>query len=82
MCQVHTGACVSLLVPGKTDYTACHPRKTTTYTLHIVPITTHTQLRAGFVPGSYSVPETAEASVIEKIDDNQRVLGMRRTPCD
>ena len=31
MCQVHTGAFVSLLAPGKTDYTACHPRKTTTY---------------------------------------------------
>ena len=31
MCQVHTGAYVSLLAPGKTDYTACHPRKTTTY---------------------------------------------------
>ena len=30
MCQVHTGAYVSLLAPGKTDYTACHPRKTTT----------------------------------------------------
>ena len=31
MCQVHAGAYVSLLAPGKTDYTACHPRKTTTY---------------------------------------------------
>ena len=29
MCQVHTGAYVSLLAPGKTDYTACHPRNTT-----------------------------------------------------
>ena len=27
MCQVHTGAYVSLLAPGKPDYTACHPRK-------------------------------------------------------
>ena len=42
MCQVHTGAYVSLLAPGKTDYTACHPRKTTRYILHVVPITTHT----------------------------------------
>ena len=33
MCQVHTGAYVSLLAPGKTDYTACHPRKTTTYNI-------------------------------------------------
>ena len=35
MCQVHAGAYVSLLAPGKTDYTACHPRKTTTYILHV-----------------------------------------------
>ena len=42
MCQVHTGAYVSLLAPGKTDHTACHPRKTTTYILHVVPITAHT----------------------------------------
>ena len=46
MCQVHTtGAYVSLLAPGKTDCTACHPRKTTTYILHVVPITTHTHDR-------------------------------------
>ena len=36
MCQVHIGACISLLAPGKTDYTACHPRKTTTYILQVV----------------------------------------------
>ena len=41
MCQVHTGAYVSLLTPGETDYTACRPRKTTTYILHVVSITTH-----------------------------------------
>ena len=35
MCQVHTGAYVSLLTPGEIDYTACHPRQTTTYTLHV-----------------------------------------------
>ena len=45
MCQVHTGAYVSQLAPGKTDYTACHPRKTTTHILHFVPITTHTHVR-------------------------------------
>ena len=45
MCQVHTGAYVSLLAPGETDYTAGHPRKTTTYILHVVPITTHTHDR-------------------------------------
>ena len=33
MCQVHTAAYVSLLAPGKTDYTACHSRKTT-YNVH------------------------------------------------
>ena len=45
MFQVYTGAYVSLLAPGKTDYTACHPRKTTTYILFIVSITTHTHDR-------------------------------------
>ena len=45
MCKVHTGAYVSLLAPGEIDYTACHPRKTTTYILHVVPITTHTHDR-------------------------------------
>ena len=46
MCQVHdTGAYVSLLAPGMTHYTACHPRKTTTYILHVVPITTNTHDR-------------------------------------
>ena len=45
MCQVHTGEYVSLLAPGKTDYTACHPRKTTTYISHVVPVTTHTHDR-------------------------------------
>ena len=45
MCKVHTGAYVSLLAPGKTNYTACHPRKTTMYILHVVPITTHTHDR-------------------------------------
>ena len=29
----------------KTNYTACHPRKTTTYILHVIPITTHTHDR-------------------------------------
>ena len=31
LCQVHTGAYFSLLAPRRTDSTACHPRKTTTY---------------------------------------------------
>ena len=29
MCQVHTGTCVALLAPEETDYTACHPEKST-----------------------------------------------------
>ena len=45
MCQVHTGAYVSLLASVKTDYTACHPRKTTTYILHVASITTDTHDR-------------------------------------
>ena len=45
MCQVHTGAYVSLLGPGKMDYTACPPKKTAAYILHVIPITTHTHDR-------------------------------------
>ena len=45
MCQVHTGAYVSLLTPGETVYTDCHRRKTTPYILHVVPITTDTHDR-------------------------------------
>ena len=45
MCQVRTGAYMSLLAPGQTDDTACHPRKTTTYILHVVSIITHTHDR-------------------------------------
>ena len=45
MCQVRTGAYAPLLAPGKTDCTACRRRKTTTYLLHVVLITTHTHVR-------------------------------------
>ena len=45
MCQVHAGAYVSLLTPGETKYSDCHPRKTTTYILHVVSIITHTHDR-------------------------------------
>ena len=45
MCQVHSEAYVSLLTPGETNYSDCHPRKTTTYILHVVSITTHTHDR-------------------------------------
>ena len=47
MCQVHrAGAFVSLLTPGETNYSDCHPRKTTTYILYVVSITTHTHDRS------------------------------------
>ena len=42
MCQVQAGSYVSLLTPGGTKYSDCHPRKTTTYILHVISITTHT----------------------------------------
>ena len=45
MCQVQAGAYISLLTPGETKYSDCHPRKTTTYILHVVSITTHTHDR-------------------------------------
>ena len=45
ICQVQAGAYVSLLTPGETKYSDCHPRKTTTYILHVVSITTHTHDR-------------------------------------
>ena len=45
MCQVQAGAYVSLLTPGETKYSDCHPSKTTTYILHVVSITTHTHDR-------------------------------------
>ena len=45
MCQVQAGAYVSLLTPGETKYSDCHPGKTTTYILHVVSITTHTHDR-------------------------------------
>ena len=45
MCHDRIGAYFSLLKPGETGYTACHPRTTTTYILHVVPITTRTKDR-------------------------------------
>ena len=46
MCQVHAGAYVSFLTPGGTDYySACHPRKSTTYISHVVSVSTHTHVR-------------------------------------
>ena len=51
MCQVQAGAYVSLLTPGETKYSGCHPRKTTTYIFHVVSITTHTHDRHKSIGG-------------------------------
>ena len=45
MSQLHTGTCFSSLPPENTDHNACYPEKTTTYILHVVPITNHTHVR-------------------------------------
>ena len=45
MSQAHTGIYVALLATENMDYPACHPEKTTTYILHVIPITTHTYVR-------------------------------------
>ena len=45
ICQVQAGAYVSLLTPEETKYSDCHPRKITTYILHVVFITMHTHDR-------------------------------------
>ena len=46
---MHYVALLTVLAPGKTDHyyirTACHTRKTTTYILHVVTITTYTHDR-------------------------------------
>ena len=47
----------------ETDYTACHPRKSTTYVLHVVPITTHTHDR--------------RKSIGEKKQIKERILNQR-----
>ena len=67
MSQVPTGAYVSLLEPGKTDYTACHSRKTTTYILHVVPITTRTHDRRKSV-GKKKTRKRKEGKGMEKKD--------------
>ena len=49
MCLVHTGAYVSLLEPGGTDYTACRPRKIAGEKLHVVSITAPTHDRCNSI---------------------------------
>ena len=51
MCQVQACAYVSLLTPGETKYSDCHPRNTTTYILHVVSIATHTHDRHKSIGG-------------------------------
>ena len=79
MCQVQTGAYVSLLTPGESKYSDCHPRKTTTYLLHVVSITTHTHdkrkpigekkqgkeknIKEGKVPVAVTLPSKALVAV-------------------
>ena len=77
MCQVHTGAYVSLLAPGKTDYTACHPRNTTTYTLHVVPITTHTHDRPKSI-GKKETNKRKEDKGKERKDKKAKKLKRKR----
>ena len=64
MCQVYTGAYVSLLAPGQIDYTACHPGKTITYTTYIIVvcccyshINSHNQARGHRTGSSHSGAE-------------------------
>ena len=45
MCQVHTGAYISLLPLAKIYYTSCHSRKTTTYIVHVVPLDRHAHVK-------------------------------------
>ena len=45
MRQVQAGAYVLLFTPGEIKYSDCHPKKTTTYILHVVSITPHTHDR-------------------------------------
>ena len=72
MCQVHTATFVALLAPEKTDYTACHLEKTTTYILHVVPITTRTHVRRE------SIGNTKK----EKTQEKENGYSDSRSPCD
>ena len=46
------------------NYTACHPRKTTTYIFHVVPITTHTHDRRKSI-GKKEAIHRLESSAVE-----------------
>ena len=74
MCQVYTGAYVSLLAPAKTDYNACHPRKTTTYILHVVSITTHTHDRRKSIGKQKQRAKKKRKERKEKIQIRKRII--------
>ena len=81
MCHVHTGAFVSLLAPGETDYTACHPRKTTTYILHVVSISTHTRDRRKSIKEkieSKKKKERKEQKTKQTKTKNERIGNIRK----
>ena len=79
MCQVHTGACVSLRAPGKTDYTACHREKTrTTYILHVVSITTHTHDRRKSIGKKKQRKEKIEKIKEKKKQESEKTEEERR----
>ena len=71
MCQVQAGAYVSLLTPGETKYSDCHPSKTTTYILHVVSITTH-------IPRRMSTPFFR----FRPVKVRTRLLFMCHSPCE
>ena len=56
MCQVHTGAYVSLLAPGKpTKPLATQERLPRIYCTYVVPITTHTHVRLKSIGKKYGI---------------------------
>ena len=64
MCQVQAGAYVSLLTPVETKYSDRHPRKTATYILDVVSITTHTHDRRKY---------TGEKETEKKEDEEEEI---------
>ena len=73
MCQVHTGAHVSILAPGKTDYTACHQRKKgSTYILHVVPITTQVTTNMSQLEKKETKKRKEDAGKRKKIQEERK----------
>ena len=78
MRQVHTGAYVSLLAPGETDYTACHPRKTTTYILHVVSTYHYAYARQAQVNWKKETKKTKEDKGKERKDKEAKKRKRKR----